>query len=319
MTTRYCLLQQDALLHITGPDSLKFLQGQTTCDTESVTSSQSVNGAYCTPQGRVVCDFQLSQLGAEHFGLRMRRDIIANTAEIFGKYIIFSKAELDPQRTDWDVIAVWGEEAAATITKVIEANVKANLSGKSSTASEQGLVIVQTDSNGNAFECYVEAARKEAFLSRLADAAMSGEEAHWQAQQIANGIARIELATVEEFVPQVINYDLTDHVNFKKGCYTGQEVVARLHYRGTPKQRTFFAQFDLAQFSQSAPPAAGTALYLTDAEQSVGTIVNCAKTEDGISGLVAVKTTAASLPLHVGGQDGPAFTVNPPPYDLGLN
>jgi len=92
LNCNYALLEQEALLHIVGPDTLKFLQGQTTCDTREVDSEHATPGAFCTPQGRVICDFLICELAPEHFSLRMRREIRDNSATAFGKYIIFSKS-----------------------------------------------------------------------------------------------------------------------------------------------------------------------------------------------------------------------------------
>ena len=85
MYAHFTQLDDEALLHISGPDSLTFLQGQTTCDTRIVSAEQAVSGAYCTPQGRMVCDFLLAALGDDHFGLRMRGDVVPAAAEAFGK------------------------------------------------------------------------------------------------------------------------------------------------------------------------------------------------------------------------------------------
>jgi folate-binding Fe-S cluster repair protein YgfZ len=104
----FSLLAREGLLHISGPDSLTFLQGQTTCDTRDVSPSRAVPGVYCTPKGRTVADFLLVAMAEEHFVLRMRQDIVPNAATVLGKYIVFSKAELDPANDTWQVAACWG-------------------------------------------------------------------------------------------------------------------------------------------------------------------------------------------------------------------
>lgn len=308
MTTQFCVLQRDALLHITGPDALTFLQGQTTCDTSTVSEANAVPGAYCNPQGRIVCDFLLMQLGNEHFGLRMRQPIVEKSAEVFGKYIIFSKAELAADRSDWAIVALWGEGAAAQLADLTSSA----FTGQYSTISGDSFKAVQLDEAATLFECYVQAQQLTSFVDALKEQTATGEEAYWQAQQIAAGIARIEAATVEEFVPQIINYDITGHVNFKKGCYTGQEVVARLHYRGTPKRRTY-----IAEIASDAPPKAGTPVFSNGSEQSIGMVVNSAVGAAGASALVAVTITAADDTLHLNTPDGEPFTVHAPPYPLG--
>jgi tRNA-modifying protein YgfZ len=306
LNCHYCPLEQDALLHITGPDALKFLQGQTTCDTRKVTPNRPVPGAFCTPQGRVVCDFLLCELGHEHFALRLRRGIRAGSSAAFGKYIIFSKAKLDAAREDWQPYAVWGPEAASALSQVFGA-----LPGEHMGATcGEGFTLLQLDERGRQFECYLHESTGAARLARMGELMQAGAEADWQALQIANGIARIEPATVEKFVPQVLNYDLTGHISFNKGCYMGQEVVARLHYRGKPKRRTYVAELPLAE-----PCAAGAAVHDAASGESVGTIVNCCAAQGKTHALVAATEAGVANGLRLAA-GGPLLTLGQLPYAL---
>jgi folate-binding protein YgfZ len=292
-------------LHITGPDTLKFLQGQTTCDTRKVTPSHAMPGAFCTPQGRVVCDFLLCELGKDHFALRLRRDVRARSSAAFGKYIIFSKAKLDDTREDWATYAVWGQDAANALAKVFGEVPSARFSS----ACGDGFVLVQTDERGHQFECYLLNTSNSARLAHLDEMMTPGSETQWQTLQIDNGIARIEAATVEEFVPQILNYDRTGHISFNKGCYTGQEVVARLHYLGKPKRRTY-----VAELSFETMCAAGTAVYDTVTGQTIGTVVNCCTLQGKTRALVAATTGGVANGLRLA--DGALLTLGELPYSL---
>jgi folate-binding protein YgfZ len=294
-------LPQEALLHIEGPDTLTFLQGQTTCDTREIGPTRGALGAYCTPQGRVVCDFLLATLGAEHVALRMRRDILEPAAAVFGKYIVFSRAELDPGRDGWRVAALWGPSAEDVLRDTLGTAPATPLDA----VCEPGITVVRRDGADAAFECY--GAAENPLFDRLAAAADAGTENDWQLREIRAGVGRIEAATMERFVPQVLNYDLTGHVNFTKGCYTGQEVVARLHYRGTSKRRAFLAQLD-------SPAEPGAALFSAGGTQAVGDVVNCAPAAAGFEALVSATTASADSTLRLGSADGPAVSLSPPPY-----
>ena len=302
MNCQFSILEDEALLHISGPDSLTFLQGQTTCDTQEVGGARATQGLYCTPQGRVVCDFLLLQLEDGHFAMRMRRDIREHAASVFGKYIVFSKAQLDATNDEWRVVAVWGEAAAATLEKAL--GVKPAARHEAVTAGS--CIAVQLDDSGHAFECY--GRDVEALLEVLSEAAQPCEESAWQRMQILAGIPRIEAATIEMFVPQVLNYDLTGHISFTKGCYTGQEVVARLHYRGKSKRRTF-----LAQPGEAA--GAGDPVFSVDGAQSIGNVVNCAVGEPRLA-LVSATLEAPQLELHLHSAEGPPVSLSQPPYPL---
>ena len=313
MNCQFAHLETDALLHIIGPDTLKFLQGQTSCDTRTVDATHAVPGVFCTPKGRVLCDFLLCELNPDHFALRLRRDIRAGSNAAFGKYIVFSNADLDAARDDWALLGVWGPDAAKSLAKIF-----GDLpSERFAATSGEGYTLVQTDEQGQEFECYLDAQFCERHLTEMAQGMEKSTDADWQTRQICAGIARIEATTVEEFVPQTLNYDLTGHISFSKGCYTGQEVVARLHYRGTPKRRTFVAELsDTAGANQGAGLTSGTALFSSKSGLSVGTIVNSSTAGDKTMLLVAATTSGATEGLHVGADNGPLLTLGELPYEL---
>jgi tRNA-modifying protein YgfZ len=304
---QYAPLSQEAVLHITGPDTLKFLQGQVTCDTRKIDAEHAQPGAYCTPQGRVVCDFLLFKAGDEHYGLRMRRDIRTAASTVFGKYIIFSKAKLDATREDLIAVAIWGEDARAALTDLLGQTP----SERFGVIRTNDAIVVQTDEYGRQFECFLHSAGGEALLAHMAQRMQVATEAQWQARQIADGVARIEGPTVEEFVPQILNYDLTGHISFKKGCYTGQEVVARLHYRGKPKRRTYTALLPPVESC-----SAGAPVFDAVDGQNVGNIVNCCVTAEGALALVAATAAGAEHGLRLGAADGVPLTLGELPYSL---
>jgi tRNA-modifying protein YgfZ len=303
----FAVLDCEALLHVRGPDAEKFLQGQLTCDLRELEKGLAINGAYCTPQGRMVCDFMLFRQGGEHISLRMRATIIEQTAAVLGKYIIFSKAQLEQQSGGSNIIACWGPGAATLVGQLCGA-VPA---GQMHTIHAEGITATQLDNDGEMFECVLAAPAAEQHAQAIRAAATATPESAWQQLQIERGLARIEAANVDQFIPQMLNYDITGHVNFKKGCYTGQEVVARMHYRGKPKRRTY-----LLSGPADLQLSAGTALFKTDSTQSVGNIVNAVESADGVKLLAVATADVLDKPLHVGTPDGPALTLHELPYSL---
>lgn len=308
VNTHVTPLQSEGLLHITGPDAVDFLQGQTTCDTRKLDASTALPGAYCTPQGRVVCDFLLVQLREEHVVLRMRGDILNAAATTFGKYIVFARAELTAARDEWWALACWGDAAAEGVKALCGSMPRRRYGMVTGT----GVVAVQLDDQGTQFECYLDRALHPDLPPPLSGARDPGGENRWRALQIASGIGRIEGPTVTSFVPQMLNYDLTGFISFNKGCYTGQEVVARLHYRGKPKRRMY-----LVTFAGPADIAAGTEVYTASGGQSVGNIVNCAAEADGTAvALVVATADGVATGLHLGDPAGAALTVGQLPYPV---
>ena len=153
----------------------------------------------------------------------------------------------------------------------------------------------------------------EQFWDRVSSAARPAGFPVWQWLTIRAGVPIITPATTDRLVPQMANWDALAGVSFRKGCYTGQEIVARTQYLGRLKERTFLAHVD------GPPPGSGEKLYSTTfGDQSCGTVLNAAVAPGGGSDLVATLQIAAaqSGDVRIGSPDGPAITVLPLPYPL---
>lgn len=294
-------LESRGALAISGADSHKFLQGQTTCDLGRLQPDQSINGAFCNPQGRVICDFRLLATPQSCL-LLMHRDICEPAAAVFSKYIVFSKATLQVA-TSWEYFAVWGETAAATL------QLHNGVVGRCWEVDNS--FWIQTDDAGERFEACVPSAAADEFQQALQILASHENENSWRRQDIAAGLAHIETQTMASFVPHMLNYQATDHISFKKGCYTGQEVVARMHYKAKLKRSLFIASVATSQL-----PLAGTALYAADGEQSVGDIVNAAHDAEQALVLAVVSVEAATKDVHLGAKDGPLLKFQALPYPV---
>jgi folate-binding protein YgfZ len=290
----YTKLINRGVLQLVGADTRTFLQGQTTCDVDTLSQDQSINGAYCTPQGRMVCDFRAVALNETDCLLSMNSSICDNSAAVFGKYIVFSKSEISNASDDWVVFALWGDDLTATKVGI----------------DELGNLWSQVDDSGTRFECHCPAALATKFETRLAEIASEATEAEWQLQEINAGLGHIEADTVEMFIPQMLNYQATGQLNFSKGCYTGQEVVARMHYRGKLKRPMYIADIE------AAAPLAGTALFKAGSDQSVGNIVNAVTTSGGSRVLAVCTTDSVEAGVILGHQAGPALSFIPLPYSL---
>jgi folate-binding protein YgfZ len=302
LSANYAFLPNDDLLLIEGPAGLEFLQGQVTCDTSRVSPRQAALGAYCTPQGRVVCDFLLCQPEEQLLALRMRRDIVASSAETLGRYIIFSRATIRPAGEPWTVAGVWGDAAANLVARLVGATPD----GPLGCVSRDQLTAVQLDGDGARFELYAAPGARSRLEQALPAGAAAADSGAWDRLQIESGIARLEAPLQLELVPQMLNYDLTGHISFRKGCYTGQEVIARLHYRGTPKRRLFIAT------AAGPAPAVATPVCTQDPAKPVGQVINSVDLPGGGCEMLAVIATAAAASrLRLGDASGAALEVKP--------
>lgn len=303
VTTYFANLATRGVLRISGPDAISFLQGQTTCDLEQLQDNTAMAGAYCTPQGRMVCDFRLLASAEESYLLQMHAGICDPAVLVFGKYIVFSKADIANVSPDWQQFALWGENAARELG--------AEDAAVNQLWTENDCLWLRTEGTQPRFEVCVPTAQANAFAEKLADQFQLCDESDWQLQEIDAGIGHVDVETIESFLPQMLNYQLTDRVSFTKGCYTGQEVVARMHYRGKLKRAMY-----LASVAGTDAPTAGTALFRPGREQSVGNVVNAASAA-GSTRLLAVVTSAAiEGGIHLASPDGPTLEFLELPYSI---
>jgi folate-binding protein YgfZ len=303
VTTYFANLAARGVLQVTGPEAIKFLQGQTTCDLEQLQGDAAMAGAYCTPQGRMVCDFRILASAEETYLLQMHGSICDPSMSVFGKYIVFSKAEIANVSPDWQQFAVWGESAAGELG--------AEDAAVNQLWTENDCLWLRTEAKQPRFEVCVPAAQANAFAGDLAGRFQARDESDWQLQEIDAGIGHVEAGTFESFLPQMLNYQLTDRVSFTKGCYTGQEVVARMHYRGKLKRAMY-----LASVAGTDAPTAGTALFRPGREQSVGNVVNAASAADSTRLLAVVTSAAIEGGIHLASPDGPTLEFLALPYSL---
>ncbi len=215
MATR-TILPQYGFLSVTGRDALKFMQGYTTCDVERMTPEQSRIGAICNIQGRMVASALIVKT-ADGLLLRMSQDLINPVMEFLKKYIVFSKAEMADLSQSLNCFGVTGEiaDAPAAAGAVVEVDhgYLINLG--------DGRVEIWSDSD-----------------SAFADLE-TGEIEDWMRADINSGVAWVTAATSEEFIPQMFDYHSIGGIDFDKGCYLGQEIVARMQYRGKVNRKLF--------------------------------------------------------------------------------
>jgi hypothetical protein len=230
--SHFSALSEDSVLALEGDGVAAFLQGQLTCDTRTAAPGQSVPGAFCNAQGRVVADLRLL-LPAPGLGLLRTSSALAeHTATVLGRYAMFSRITVTDASDRWQPCALWGKEAAAVLRDAAGSVPQ----GENACVSGDGWLAVCCDQAGEAFELYLADDAGSALGDRLA-AAGGGTEADWRALELRRGLLRLGGGQAETQLPQALNYDRAGLVSFRKGCYTGQEVVARLHYRGRAKKR----------------------------------------------------------------------------------
>lgn len=222
----YTALSQFSLLHVGGPDSERFLQGQLTCDVVALQDKQWTLGACCTAKGRMVANFVIARQG-EDFWLRLPNEQVAALKQHLSKYIVFFKAKMHEHNQDYRV--------AGFIPKALTPTLLTQAQPWQET--EQGMELTWPDG------------RKELWLNQAASPE-AGNNA-WALADINQGLVWVTASTQEAWLPQNINWPQQGGVSFKKGCYTGQEIVARLQFLGTSKKQV--VRIESAECLELAP------------------------------------------------------------------
>jgi folate-binding protein YgfZ len=270
-------------LAINGEEAAKFLQGQITCDVNTVTHEHSTNGAYCSPKGRMVSSFRLASVDPEKYLLRMRNNIVANTQSVFAKYIVFSKAEQFDTSSEYQAIGLFGSRARAAINAAFGSSPEQ----ANGCVNHKGQLAIQLDDDGLMYECWVNTSDIKALWPKLSQGLNLEGSRRWEQLTIAHGNGEITAETIDMFIPQMLNYQVTGGISFTKGCYTGQEVVARMQYKGKLKRPMYRVKF------KGQPLIPGTNLYSPQSEQSIGNIVNSVCINDDKHESLAVITSKA--------------------------
>lgn len=224
------------ILKVGGDDALRFLQGQCTCDVHAVNTITSKLGAFCTPKGRMYANFRM--IFNDHaFLLLMNSALIEPTQLTLDKYIRFFKASMQDVSTQWIRLGISGQNSTSLLRK-ISPSLPTHMGDV--TPMTDGF-IVQLSHTPFRYEIWINALEtaKTIWSSLAAADCNIAPPTFWEWLDIEAGLAWITRETAEAFTPHMINYQAVDGISFTKGCYTGQEIVARTHYLGKLKKHLY--------------------------------------------------------------------------------
>ncbi len=299
-------LTQRALLTCAGPEAFKFLQGQVTCNVDDLHQPQARLGAHCTHKGRMIASFVAFATHSDTIALSVNSGCLDALKTALGKYIVFSKAKLAVADNQVGV-GIAGSNAE-TVLKTLFGDVPDSI--YATVTSNSGTVIRIAQQQ---FECWLSEEVAMEVWSKMQPECQAIGNNDWDRLCIQQGLAEVRAQTIEEFIPQMLNFEPRDGISYSKGCYTGQEVVARMTYLGKLKRHTY--RMELAGTQQLLP---GTPVYAAQSTQSAGHIVMSATTHCGNTAcLVCVTDQAVSdngVFLDQAGEQ--KFEILPLPYAI---
>lgn len=299
----FTVLDHEGILAVRGVDATKFLQGQLTCNLSYLNAETSSLGARCTPKGRMTSSFRIIA-EADGYLLAMASDLLESQLADLKKYAVFSKASLSDDSALWVRFGLSGADA-------LLAELGLALDGQVDQVARHDGLIAVTLGQGRT-ELWVPAERAAPISERIAGQLRRGSLNDWLLGQVRAGVGQVFGATRELFIPQMINLQAVGGVSFKKGCYTGQEIVARMQYLGRLKRRLHRLALDGNEL-----PEPGRELFSPVHSTSVGEVVLAARAADGVELLAVLQDDAvADGRVRLGEAEGQPLRLLDLPYVL---
>ncbi|HVR48296.1 MAG TPA: folate-binding protein [Pseudorhodoferax sp.] len=290
------------VIAVQGEEAAKFLHSQLTQDFALMAPDQARLAAFCSPKGRMQASFIGLYWTDGQLLLVCARDLLAPTLKRLSMFVMRAKAKLRDATEEFQLLGALGASATALL------------------GGEQAPWQRREAAGGVAVALYPADGQPRALLVLPAQAALPDALAaapalplaDWQLSEVRSGVVLVAQPLFEVLVPQMLNYESVGGVSFKKGCYPGQEIVARSQFRGTLKRRAYLVHAD-------AELAAGQEVFqASEADQPTGTVVQAAPHPGGgWAAVVSVQIAAAEAgALRAGSADGPALRLEPLPYAL---
>jgi len=295
-------LDELGVIRVDGDDAARFLHGQLTGEIEQLRGDRFELNGYCTAKGRLLSTFRIWRSEAA-FHLLLPREILPGVLKRLSMFVLRAKTKLHDESADWRVAALFGNGATEALRqRGLEVPVEAG-----DCIDDGRLRVARLHPGGRVGERFLLLGRTDADFAAFATVAAVGSGAFW-GSEIDAGVPTVFAATQEKFVPQMINFEVIGGVSFSKGCYPGQEVVARSQYRGKLRRRMHLAQ-------GAAGAAAGADVFAEGEADAAGTVVMSATAPGGgFDLLLECPQDKAEAPLRLA--DGAQLTLRALPYSI---
>ncbi|MFC5474187.1 YgfZ/GcvT domain-containing protein [Paraherbaspirillum soli] len=298
------------LIALTGEDAASFLHTQLTNDVQHLSTGEARLAGYCSPKGRLLATFLMWKSG-DSLLLQLPRTLQASIQKRLQMFVMRAKAKLADASETQVALGLAGDAVADALAPWFAALPAAPYA---KIDNQHGTLIRVANANGKArYQWIATVATATMAWPVLTQSLRAVGSGTWRLTEIQAGIPHITAPTQEQFVPQMINFELIGGVNFKKGCYPGQEIVARSQYLGKVKRRAVLARVDAVEI------AAATEVFSSaDPEQPCGMIINAeASGTQRSSCLLEIKLAALEHgTVHLGSAHGPQLSFEPLPYLL---
>lgn len=295
------------LLKISGQEAAQFLQGQFTNDVHQVNLEQSQLSAWCTPKGRILVNFRLFKQDKESFYMLLPQECIAVTLKRLRMYVLRAKVEITEINNAFIRLGCSGMIIQQQLSEYLQQSLPTTVDAS---LTHDNVTVLCVQVSPPRYLLITDEKTAQTLWQKITTTINPVDTTIWQLLDILAGIPQIVLATAELFVPQMVNLQVLGGISFKKGCYTGQEIVARMQYLATLKQRMYLVQMDAENL-----PQAGEVVYGLDGS-AVGNIVNAQKHPDGRVLALAVIPMDLAKTGEIQLQQGIRLKILESPYTL---
>lgn len=290
-----------------GKQAVEFLQGQLTCDLRELSKDNWLYGAHCDNKGKTMSVFRLCQW-VDQLLLIQPKSSIPESLAALKKFSVFSQVEISDVSDSLQLYGIVGEQAGRQLAEVLEVAVP---SRTGQVAQDQNHLLLQLDEHPAQYLLMSTSDLPTPLQPTHSD---SDGQQFWQALEIERGRPTLSAPTMLEFVPQMLNVQLLQGISFSKGCYIGQETIARMKYLGKQKR----ALFRLT--GQGQPCTAGTTveLKLGDNWRRSGTVINAvSRTQSQLDVLAVLPSDIdAQATFRIQGDDASLLEIHSLPYEL---
>ncbi|GAB2711962.1 CAF17-like 4Fe-4S cluster assembly/insertion protein YgfZ [Halomonas garicola] len=303
-------LEHLAALDIQGDDAEGFLQGQTSAQVNLADGRFAALTCFCTPKGRMLANGQLARMAENHYRLIVHASLVEPLMAHLKKFAPFYKVSLDAA----DAVLLGASRSdAETLADTFDLTLPTSAWQQSQAANDAAIAVCYPEESDAGNDTW-----RWLFILPAAEAeklSCQGDTARWPLADVRRGLVWLDAEQQDSYLPQMVNWEALGGISFKKGCYTGQEVVARAHFRGQVKKRLSLGYLDAA-----TPPANGTGVTATnDGDEdgkNIGEVVASAAADNGQTAVLAVLNTRPLEKNPALDIEGTTLTLTDLPYAI---
>lgn len=299
-------LADRGLLEVSGEDAVTFLQNQLTNDITKISETEHQLTAWCNPKGRIIANFRAFKRG-QHIYLIMAKDLVETVMTKLGRYVMMSKVTISDATDSLVHFGYAGENAERDLGLILE-NVP---TAPNQILTQGSLSILRLPGDTPRFEVFGDVTEASELWSKCNVRAQPVSSQAWDFMNIRAGRPVVTAACTEEWIPQMLNFIAIDGVDFQKGCYPGQEVVARLNYLGKTKRRMYHLLVETDQV-----PACNDVIVNAEGAET-GKVLNAvANPDDLVECLAVLKIADADKAMFLTEASGASVTMMDLPYSV---